>query len=68
MTAVEGVRDGQTHDGVAKKLQALVMASGQVPMLVQVAAVDQRLLQQVQIPNREPQPLGKSGCGAHPAG
>ena len=44
MATVEGVRDGQTHDGVAQEFEALVMACGQVPMLVQIAAVNQRLL------------------------
>ncbi len=44
VATIEGVRDGQAHHGVAQELQALVVAGGQVPMLVQIAAVDQRLL------------------------
>ena len=44
MATIEGVRNCQAHDRVAEKLKALVMAGGQVPMLVQIAAVDQRLL------------------------
>jgi hypothetical protein len=44
MATIEGVRNGQTYDGVAEEFQALVVAGGQVPMLVQIAAVDQRLL------------------------
>jgi hypothetical protein len=47
MATVEGVRYGQTYDGVAQEFKALVMAYGQVPMLVQVAAMNQRLLKQL---------------------
>ncbi len=65
MATIEGVRNGQAYDGVAQEFEALVVAGGQVPMLVQIAAVDQRLLQQIEITDREPQPLGESGCGAH---
>jgi hypothetical protein len=62
---VQDVRYGQAHYRVAKELKALVVAGGKVPMLVQIAAVNQRLLQQVEVTDREPQPLGKSGRGAH---
>jgi hypothetical protein len=30
--------------------------------------VDQGLLQKFEVADREPQPLGKSGCGAHQSG
>jgi hypothetical protein len=43
VATVEGVRNGQTYNGVAEKFKALVVAGGQVSMLVQIAAVYQRL-------------------------
>jgi hypothetical protein len=52
MATIEGVRNSQTYNGVAEEFQALVVADGQVPMLVQVAAVNQRLLKQLEVTNR----------------
>jgi hypothetical protein len=52
MATIEGVRNSQTYNGVTEEFQALVVADGQVPMLVQVAAVNQRLLKQLEVTNR----------------
>ena len=46
---VDGLADRQVHDGVAEELEALVVGRRRVRMLVQVAAVDERLMEEARI-------------------
>ena len=59
---VEGLGDGEADDGVAQELEALVVTGRGVGMLVQPAAVDERLGQQVAVVDGKPEAL-RQGVG-----
>src|SRR5207237_5024633 len=61
----DGAGDGEADDGVAEELQPLVVSARGLRMLVEVAAVDERLLEQVEVANREPEALREGGRPAH---
>jgi hypothetical protein len=60
-----GLGDGQADDDVAEELEPLVVAAGLVRVLVEPAAVDERLLDEAEIPDREAEAFGDGGCGTH---
>ena len=62
MALVERLGHGQAHDGVAEELEALVVARRGVGVLVQPAAVDERLPEQVAIADGKPEAL-RQGVG-----
>jgi hypothetical protein len=62
---VECLRHGEVHDRVAEELEALVVAARRLGMLVEPAGVDEGLLQQVQVTNREPEAFREGGGPAH---
>ena len=65
MARVERLGDGQVDDGVAEELEALVVAGGGVGVLVLPAGVDERLLEQVEVADREPEPRREGLGGTH---
>ena len=65
MAAEECLRDHQVDDGVTQVLEALVVGACLVGMLVQEAAVDERLLDEADVANREPEAFGEGGRRAH---
>ena len=67
MARVERLGDGQVDDGVAEELEALVVAARRVAVLVEPAGVDERLLEQVQVADREAEPRREGLGGAHDA-
>ena len=62
MAAVQRLGDREAHDGITEELEALVVAGGRVGMLVQPAAVDERLAQQVAVADGKPEAL-RQGVG-----
>ena len=68
---VERLGDGQADDGVPEELQALVVAPGGIRVLVEPAAVDEGLLEQVPVADRQAQSLRSAprpGASARPVG
>ena len=69
----ERLADDQGDDGVTQELEALVVAGDGLAVLVQVTAVGQGLLEQVEVADRKPQacrePIGRThqGAGGSPA-
>src|SRR5438034_10571219 len=59
VTPEERLRDHQVDDRVTEIFEALVMGAGLVGVLVQVAAVDEGLLDEIEVAYRETEPLGK---------
>ena len=65
MADIEGLRDGQVDHAVAEELEAFVVADRRVAMLVVPARVDEGLLQQVEVADREPDPRREGLAGTH---
>ena len=57
MPRVQGLGDGEVHDGIAQELESLVVPAGGLGMLVEPTGMDECLLQQVKVPDREAEPL-----------
>ena len=53
MAGVQRLGDGQVDHGVTEELEALVVAERGVAVLVVPARVDERLLEQVEVADRE---------------
>ena len=64
---VQGLGHGEADDGVAEELEALVVPGRGVGVLVQPAAVDQRLDEQVAIADGKPEALRQGVGRVHPA-
>ena len=62
---VHGLADGQVHDRIAEELEALVVGRCRVGVFVQVAAVDQRLVEETRIPEVEAEAARERGGRAH---
>ena len=67
VSRVQGAGDGQVHDRVPEVLEALVVTGRLVGMLVQPARMDERLLEQVEVADREAQTVGDGLSGSHVA-
>jgi hypothetical protein len=52
MTGVQGLGDREIDDGVAEELEPFVVAPGCVGVLVQPRGVDERLFDEVEVPDR----------------
>ena len=65
MAGEEGLRDGQVHDDVTEELEAFVVAAGGVGMLMQPARMDERLVEQVQVLDRQAEVRGDGRTRAH---
>ena len=62
---VEGLGHAQADDGVTQELEPLVVAADSVRVLVEPAGMDEGLLEQVQVADRETQALGDRLTRAH---
>ena len=67
VAGVERLGDGQVDDGVTEELEAFVVAARGIAVLVVPARVDERLLEQVEVPDREPDPRREGLGGSHAA-
>jgi hypothetical protein len=64
MPREQGLGDREVHHRIAKELEALIVIARSVGMLVQVTAVDERLVEKVRIPEGEAEPGRERGGGA----
>ena len=67
VTGIQRLGDGQVDDGVTEELEAFVVAGHDVGVLVVPARVDECLLEQVEVPDREPDPRGEGLGWTHDA-
>ena len=65
MTGVERLGDGEVDHGVSEELEPFVVAGRGLTMFVMPTGMDERLIEQVQIPDREPDPCGEGLGGSH---
>ena len=65
MTGVQRLGDGQVDHGVTEELEAFVVAGRGVAVLVMPAGVDERLLEQVEVADREADPSREGLGGTH---
>ena len=68
VAGVQRLGDGQVDDGVTEELEAFVVAARGVPVLVEPARMDERLLEQVQVPDRQADPRREGLGGTHAVG
>ncbi len=61
----QGVGDREVDDDVAEELEALVVAARRVAVLVEPAAVDECLLEKVEVADGKAEALRECGCRAH---
>jgi hypothetical protein len=65
MAPVHGLTDGQVHHGIAEELEALVMVGGRVRVFVELAAVDESLVEESLVRNVQPEPCREFAGRAH---
>jgi hypothetical protein len=65
MPLEEDLRHRKVHDGIAKELEALVVATRRVRMLMEVAAVDEGLVEEIGVAKLETKALRERGCPGH---
>ena len=65
IAGVQGIGDGEVHDGVAQELESFVVALGLTGVLVQPGGVGQRLGQETPIPDRQAELLGEEVRPVH---
>jgi hypothetical protein len=65
MAGVEDLGDRQVDHGVTEELEALVVAARALAMFVQPAGMDERLFEEGEVADREPEALREGGRPAH---
>ena len=65
VAGVERLGDGEVDHGVTEELEALVVPEGDVGVLVLPARMDERLFEEIEVPDREPDPQRERLGGTH---
>ena len=65
VATVDGLAYGEVHDCIAKELEALVVGRRRVRVLVEIAAVDESLVEEPLVGDIEPEPRRECSGRAH---